>query len=262
MKQKIVPLGLNGYIPTHGRQTTSFLFLTEANAILLDAGTGAARLGEPGVQEHLQPYSHLDVVLSHYHLDHVVGLFYLSGVWPGSVRIYAPAPPLVDATPTLALGRLLSPPLCPTDLEQLLPGVDVIVVTQESFSLGGLPVRAWSQSHPGGSVGYRFGDSLVYMTDRSMDLGQAAHARGARVLLHELWMTDEEAAAEPEKRVAHSHLSAVAEFANTAGVGALMPMHHHPSRTPQDVERICETLQKRVNMPVLRGQEAVPRIIA
>ncbi|MGD2114802.1 MAG: MBL fold metallo-hydrolase, partial [Acidobacteriota bacterium] len=74
---RLIPLGTNGYIPTHGRQTMCFLVRFEDRALLLDAGTGVARLLEPRVRELLEGVEQLDVILSHFHLDHVIGLSYL-----------------------------------------------------------------------------------------------------------------------------------------------------------------------------------------
>ena len=71
----------------------SFLVLVEGHALLLDAGSGVGRLGEEPVARLLEGFDHLDVALTHYHLDHVVGLSYLPGVWRDkSVRLVGPAP--------------------------------------------------------------------------------------------------------------------------------------------------------------------------
>jgi ribonuclease BN (tRNA processing enzyme) len=110
MFARLVPLGINGFIPSFGRQTMSFLLLTGNEALLLDAGTGVGRLLERTMIDLLQPYDCLNIILSHYHLDHVVGLSYLPGTWMrGVVRIYAPGRPFVETEPDQALSRLLQP---------------------------------------------------------------------------------------------------------------------------------------------------------
>jgi glyoxylase-like metal-dependent hydrolase (beta-lactamase superfamily II) len=116
---RLVPLGTNGYIPSQGRQSMAYLVLTDDTALLLDAGTGVARLLEPKIEAMLEGYPRLEVLLTHYHLDHVVGMSFLPGVWPTRpVRIHAPGPPLVDATPDDALCRLIHPPLFPIPLPE------------------------------------------------------------------------------------------------------------------------------------------------
>ena len=113
----IVPLGINGFLPSFGRQTMSFLVETGSGCFLLDAGTGASRLLEAEIAQRLERQEVLDIVLSHYHLDHVAGLTYLNGVWGKPVRIHAPAPPLVDVHPEEAFDRLVAPPIFPMPFE-------------------------------------------------------------------------------------------------------------------------------------------------
>ena len=66
---KLLLLGTGGYHPNQ-RRHTACLMLPEAG-IVLDAGTGFFR-----VRQHVATPS-LDILLTHAHLDHVVGLTYL-----------------------------------------------------------------------------------------------------------------------------------------------------------------------------------------
>jgi glyoxylase-like metal-dependent hydrolase (beta-lactamase superfamily II) len=103
----------------------SVLVLTGGEAFLLDAGTGVARLQEPKIADLLRPYHCLNVILSHYHLDHIVGLPYLSGVWKqGMVRIYAPGRPFVEVDPVQTLKQFLAPPYFPVSLEDFPIPID------------------------------------------------------------------------------------------------------------------------------------------
>ena len=79
---QLIPLGTNGFIPTFGRHTMSFLVLTENQALLLDAGSGVSRLLQPELKALIEPYETLNIVFSHYHLDHTIGVSYLPAVWP------------------------------------------------------------------------------------------------------------------------------------------------------------------------------------
>lgn len=249
---RIVPLGANGYFPSHGRHTMSFLVLTADYALLLDAGTGVSRLSEPAVQELLRPYPNLEVVLSHYHLDHIAGLSYLPAVWPrGGVRIHAPAPPLVDAEPEEALDRLLAPPLFPSSWRSF--GVAVEALRGERARIANWEARLWRQAHPGGSVGLRLGDDVAYLTDTAADLNVAPMLTGVRLLLHELWTADDQAGEAAAK--GHSHFSAVAELVRRSGVRALMLVHHHPSRSPEEIESLAGAMARQTGVKVLPGLE-------
>jgi ribonuclease BN (tRNA processing enzyme) len=251
---RVAPLGTNGYFPSFGRQTMSFLVLGGERALVLDAGTGLARLIEPETAALLGPAAGLDIVLSHYHLDHVVGLSYLPAVWPrGPVRLFAPAFPLVDAEPEETLERLLSPPLVSSPLSRFPGPVEVIAVREEEFEAGGAAVRVWRQNHPGGSIGIRLGSDLAYLTDTTVDPEALAGAAGVKLLIHEVWSTDEEAAAAAAK--GHSHVSAVAEFARLARVRQILAVHHHPKRSQSEIRAIAERLAELAGIPATCGEE-------
>ncbi len=258
-----MPLGLNGFFPGQGRETACHLVLPRGPggpALLLDAGTGVARLAEPGVRELTRGAAEVHVFLSHFHLDHVVGLTYLSGLLaclpPGrEVTVWAPAPPLVEADPGEALGRLLNPPLNARPLAEL--PLRLRPVSAPEAEVGGVPVRLRAQAHPGGSVGIRVADMVAYVTDTSPDPATAGFARGCRVLLHEVWLTDEEAAASPA-RAGHSWPAGVAEVAARAEVGALALVHHPPWWDEAAVAALVAELAKATGLPVLHLREGEP----
>src|SRR3954469_23164372 len=133
----ITPLGTNGFFPTYGRQTMSFLVRRDGVPLLLDAGTGVGRLIEQETSRALDGASRLDILLTHYHLDHVVGLSYLTAVAAKlPVRIWAPAPPLVDGTPE-ALGTLIAPPLFPIRFADFPSKVEVVPYAGETLEVAG-----------------------------------------------------------------------------------------------------------------------------
>jgi ribonuclease BN (tRNA processing enzyme) len=253
-----VPLGTNGFFPTQGRQTMCFLLAAPGRALLLDAGSGVARLLEPGIRALLDGVERLDVLLTHYHLDHVVGLSFLPGVARDRrIRIFAPAPPLTNHGSD-GLDRLIGPPLFPVAFHRWPMPVEVVPFAGASFRVGELEVRTRAQKHPGGSVGFRFGDELAYVTDTVLDLGTIPFVRGVRTLLHEVWLDDEEAAAEDPGRTGHSAAGPVAELAAAARVGRLLPVHHHPRRDSAALERLVAGMADRAGLEVelaLEGRE-------
>jgi ribonuclease BN (tRNA processing enzyme) len=251
MRARLVPLGTSGYLPAAGRQTMSFLLLGESTALLLDAGTGVARLLEPTLAALLAPYPRLEVLLTHYHLDHVVGLSYLPGVWRGRpARIFAPRPPLTEGDPASALGRLIAPPLFPQTLAGLPLPVEVVPYDAGELRVGDLTLTVRAQRHPGGSAGVRVGDLVAYCTDTEADPATAELARGVPLLLHEVWLTDEEARRDEAARAGHSAAGEVADLARAAGVGRLWPVHHHPRRDRADLAALARGLAARAGLPV------------
>lgn len=256
MSIRLVPLGTNGFIPTFSRQTMSFLLLTENEALLLDAGTGMGRLLEPTIKDLLQPFDCLNIILSHYHLDHVIGLSYLPGTWMrGSVRIYAPGRPFVEAEPGQAFGRLLQPPLFPRKFEDFPTAVEVLPVKSGFLKIGNISVELRGQNHPGGSVGVRIGDEIAYVTDTPVEQATRVFVQGVKLLLHEVWLTDEEAKDDKAEREKHSYLSGVAEIARQAKAGRLMPIHHHPKRLDVDVHKVVQEMKTLAGIEVIFPEE-------
>ena len=82
-------LGSGGGIQTQSRCTCSALFRCEDKGLLVDAGTGVSHLvTQPPL---LEGVNELAVVLTHFHLDHLVGLSYLPSLSPRRpISIYGP----------------------------------------------------------------------------------------------------------------------------------------------------------------------------
>jgi ribonuclease BN (tRNA processing enzyme) len=252
----ITPLGTNGFIPSHGRHTMSYLVRRDGVPILLDAGSGLARLLEPALAGALDGADRLRLVLSHYHLDHTIGVSYLTALAGGRpVTIWAPAPPLVDGTSEEALGRLIAPPLFPLRLADFPMPVEVIPYSGDTLEVAGAHFRLRRQRHDGGSVGMVIDDRLAYLTDCEMELEAAARfARGVELLVHEVWLTEEQIAA-GAKRHGHSTVEEVAQLADACGAGALMPVHHHPARDAAAVADLGARLRACTAVPVVMPQE-------
>lgn len=245
---RLIPLGTNGYFPSHGRQTMCFLLRDGDDALLLDAGTGAARLAEPSVRALLEDVAALDLLLTHYHLDHVVGISYLPGIWPERpIRIWAPCPPLVDADPAEALCKLIHPPLFPLPLPEFPMRVEVERIRDDAAEVGSRTLRFRSQEHPGGSLGVRLGDALAYVTDTVADDATAPFVAGVDLLLHEVWVGGDEEAS----NVGHSGARDVARLAEKAGVRRLMPVHHNPRHSADDLQELARELADGTSAEVL-----------
>ncbi|MBU0676500.1 MAG: MBL fold metallo-hydrolase [Verrucomicrobia bacterium] len=240
----LIPLGTNGYYPSYGRQTACFLYMTPTDALVLDAGTGLSWLAEPALQDILRDYDHLNILLSHYHMDHVTGLFYLPAVWNrGPVTIYAPTCPYTPADPLKVFDALLAKPVCSKKLSELDLDVEVVPVSSDHLMIGSLNLKIWAQKHPGGSIGIRINDDIAYCTDKSIEPVSEPQINGVHTLLHEVWYTDEEAREDPATLQTHSACGEVAAFAADKDITNLIPIHHHPAHTEKQLHTIVEQLE-------------------
>ncbi len=254
---RLAVLGTAGYLPARGRQTMAFLLESAATTLLLDAGTGVARLAEPGIRPLLPPGRPLDVLLTHYHLDHVVGLSYLPGLASDRpVRIHAPAPPLTEFGPAEAFDRLLGKPLFPVPIARWPMPTEVIPFAGPELRIGDLDLRVRGQRHPGGSTGLRIGDALAYVTDTAMDPATEELARGVGLLLHEVWLSEDEGAAEgAAARSGHCEAGEVADLARRCGVGGLWLVHHHPRRSAEEIAAMASRMTARAGLSCLAPEE-------
>lgn len=246
---KLIPLGANGYLPINGRHSSCFLVLTERAAILLDAGTGAARLHEPAIRAHLEGRTDLHVLLSHYHVDHTAGLYYAFTAWRhGPLHVHAPVCPYVQCDPAEAIGRYFAPPLNSYRLTDST--IRIHPVNQPVFDMAGHRIAVWPQRHPGGSVGYRIDDALVYATDTVVMMENVGHAAGVDLLLHELWLNDADAAADEKENQRHACFGPVAAFVKEARPRRVMPIHLYPHYSDAEIATMTQALADHAGVPV------------
>lgn len=211
---KLLLFGTSGYHPTERRHTACFM-LPEAG-IVLDAGTGFFR-----VRDHIAAPT-LDILLSHTHLDHVVGLtFMLSTKWQKPIEritVHGQAAKLAAVREHLLDENMFPAPLT-CDWRPLEDG---------PLTIGGAKVTHFPVVHPGGCVGYRLDwsdRSLAYVTDTtaSKTAAYVDQIRGVDLLVHECNFRDGQE--EWAEKTGHSSTTAVAEVAAAAGVKRLMLVH-------------------------------------
>jgi ribonuclease BN (tRNA processing enzyme) len=220
-----VMLGSGGWMATPQRATSSILVTrpehTSPVALLLDAGTGVVHLARDPTL--LGGAERLVVLLTHFHLDHAAGLTYLPALAPHcAIEIWAPGQLLSGVPSRTILERLVGAPYLSVPLQEFTTAMEEI--HEGEMALGSLRIRCRRQElHPGGSVGLRVGDDLVYVTDTAPDPLTVDFARAARVLVHEAWTPDEPS---------HEHSSAAwaGKVAEQAEVGRLVLSHIHPLR--------------------------------
>ncbi len=220
---KVLVLGSGGYHPSERRHTPCILI--PEPGVMLDAGTGLFRAAP-----HLRG-SHLDIFLTHAHLDHVIGLTYLWSTLHVKrlerIRVHALAEVLRAVDEHLFAAAIFParPPL------EMCPLPEVVELPNSGT------LRHFALEHPGGSIGFRLdwpGRSLAYVTDTtaSADATYWKHIRGVDLLLHECYLPDSQV--EFARKTGHSVVTPVAELARRAEVGRLILLHVNPLDTSDD----------------------------
>lgn len=216
---KVHLLGTGGYRPTEFRHTACFMLPEEG--IVLDMGTGAFRIRE------LLETDHLDIFLSHAHLDHVVGIAYLLYIKHDrpnlKIRIHGEAAKL-----RVVQEHLLVQEMMPVALDcQWVP----LPAGGELISPSGVQVNWFPLKHPGGSVGYRLwkeNHGIGYVTDTTaaLDADYVRQIEGVNLLIHECNFPD--GREDWAELTGHSCASSVAQVARRVGAEQLVVMHMDP----------------------------------
>lgn len=213
----------------HGGDTSCYEIRSGDARLIVDCGSGMRALGD-ALQREGAP-GRLDVLLSHPHFDHLIGLGFFAPLIARetALRIWTALP---AERVQEALYRLYSPPLWPV----LIPGAFALEVVQLSArqTLGPFGIVPFPLNHPGGSTGFRIeagGRAICIVTDHehgdaALDAGIARAASGADLLLYDAAYS----AAEYEKRHGWGHSSwpVAVRVAREAGVGRTLIVHHHP----------------------------------
>jgi ribonuclease BN (tRNA processing enzyme) len=187
--------------------------------LLIDAGTGVQRLVEH--PELLEGAKRLDIVLTHFHLDHVAGLSYLPAL-PLKPEIWGPGQALYGMPTEAVLGRVLGRPLFAATVHELAAAVREIPAG--AFEPGPFSVSTREQRlHTDPTLGVRIGDELTYCTDTAADPGSAEFAAGSRLLFHEAWYA--QASTDDET---HTAAGEAGRIAQAAGVARLVLIHVSP----------------------------------
>jgi len=184
---KVIFGGVRGSGPITGSQytvyggdTTSVLVLgNSGERIVIDAGTGLSNL-LPHLGDSNDP---LVMLLSHYHLDHMMGLPSFKPLYQRdrSIKIVGMVPSSGRPDTWQALSTLMDEPYWPVSLQDtgaMLVTIDVSArdgswlgdINRECLVVGQLEVRVCPVDHPGGCLAWRIdepssGASLVFATD-------------------------------------------------------------------------------------------------
>jgi ribonuclease BN (tRNA processing enzyme) len=216
-------LGGGGWLPAHGRHTATALMRQGEDAILIDAGTGVARLMEQ--PELLIGVQRLDIVLTHFHLDHIAGLAYLpsfAGLCE-QTAIWGPGQLLYGIATHKLLDRVSREPFHPVPLEK--QDIEVRDIPEGELELGSVRMTHRRQDrHSAPTLGLRFGDELTWITDTAYDPGSVGFAADCHVVAHEAWFTE----AEPRNPEIHTSAAQAAEVAAAAQARQLLLIHLPP----------------------------------
>lgn len=265
---KLLLCGIRGTSPVTGTahaefggDTTALLIEgAEGARLVLDMGTGL-RLIDRHLRGSRQPRQ-LDLFLTHYHLDHLIGLPAFAPLYDAAWRLNIQGPRLDGFGVADVLTRILDRPFWPQQIKSLHADIHFTDLEDAPPTpgrpVGGLRVRWLPVHHPGGCVAYRIdephtGAALVFATDlewqasskseQARFLEFCATPHPADLLLFDGQFSPQNSAR--HRGWGHSSWKDAVEVAGAAGVRRLCVIHHAPEkddRALQAVEREVVTL--------------------
>jgi phosphoribosyl 1,2-cyclic phosphodiesterase len=212
------------------------LFIVDAGSGIIDLGTSVVRQGVKSV----------DILLSHLHHDHILGLGFFEPLFREGVTVTLHCGHLGGQSAEEALGFFFRPPLFPIPINEIAADL-----RYSGFKAGetltfpdGIAVRTCPLNHPGGACGYRFDHrqrSVAYLSDMEHTAdgppkGLVNFVTGADLVIYDGMFTEEEY--DHYRGWGHSTWNAGVALCREAGAKSLALFHHHPRRTDVDLDLI------------------------
>ncbi len=253
---KVTLWGTRGSLPSAGPETVRYggnsscveVSPHGGGLVVLDAGSGLRRLGD-----HVGQVGRVDVLLSHLHLDHILGLGFFAPLYRPEVEVHLWGPSTAKSDLRARLNRYLNPPLFPVRLPDLPSRVVLHDLSPCTFEVPGMQVTADLVYHPGLCLGYRLSDeegTTTYLPDHEPALGCDSFPTGrgwtsgadlsleADLLIHDAQYTDEEY--EAKVGWGHSTVGHAVSFAQLVEARHLVAFHHDPGRSDDELDRIWD----------------------
>ena len=217
---RMTVLGSGGWIPTSSRQTSCYLITSGTEALVLDAGSGLGALHiNPALLDGVETVT---IVLSHFHLDHVTGLGFVSARGLGDRELTIAGPGALSygrPTRSIVEAQLLASPL---QTASPVASARWAELGWDTLGFVGHEVETWEQTrHTLPSAGFRIGDRVAYCTDTEFDPETIRRTAGVTTLLHEAWEP-----ADAER--GHTSGEEAGRIAAEAAVARLVLTHNHP----------------------------------
>ncbi|MEO0999805.1 MAG: MBL fold metallo-hydrolase [Pseudomonadota bacterium] len=219
--------------------------------LIIDAGSGIRSLGQALMDRPPGPKLEGDLLLTHLHLDHIMGFAFFKPLlaMDHAITIWAvrPAEEVRDA-----LTRVFGPPIWPIDM-LTQSGAEVAELDETARRFGPVEVTPFPLNHPNGAHGYRIDTGahrICIVSDHehgnaAIDSRLEREVAGADLMLYDAAYTVD---SYPRYRGwGHSHWAAAAKLAETAGVARTILVHHAFDASDETLDSVAEEL---VRLPV------------
>ncbi len=243
--------GVRGSLPVsgpdfhkYGGNTVCIEMQCGENRLLFDAGSGLLPAGKSLLSEGISKFN---LLFSHCHYDHIIGLPYFAPLFDPRSNVTVWSGHTGGAMTTREIiTEFIRPPWFPIEIDECRARLQThdfkFYDVLEPFS--GVKIRTGKLNHPGGAVGYRVewaGKIVALITDTEhqpgvLDPEVLALIRDVDLFIYDTTYTDEEM----PHRVGYGHSTwqHAIRLAKAANAKKVAFIHHSPLRTDEEIDAI------------------------
>jgi phosphoribosyl 1,2-cyclic phosphodiesterase len=232
----------------HGGNTTCLEVSSEpAQRLLLDCGTGLRAVDRQLPSPEDAGGIHFDVLLTHYHMDHLMGLPAFRPLYDANNSFTFHGVGYEDQGLQATLESFLCPPWFPLALRDTPADKRYVDLEGQPVDLGRLRITYCRLNHPQGVTAYRLDGpkkAVLFATDcergdAESDARFAGLAAGIDILIHDAQYTTSEYE-QHCRGWGHSTWKQAVEAAHETDAGRLILFHHDPHRRDDELQAIVE----------------------
>lgn len=220
--------------------------------LIFDAGTGIRPLGSSLCNETGCTVKKINLFLSHFHWDHIIGFPFFEPIYRKGTEITVWTPKGNGRTSRDLFGQLLASEFFPIHLNQVQAKLDFkIIEPKKPVQMGPLSINFCSTTHPGNTLCFKIrtpDQSIGYVTDNEIDENSQfiEFHKDVDLFIHEAQYTPKEY--ESKQGWGHSSIAKALNLVGQIRPAKWLVTHHDPSHTDIDLLAL-EKVAKASSLP-------------